>query len=132
DEVGVLVADFCAADAEALQPGLVDEGTGAEASRIFENAAGVFGVEGLAVALEHPDFLDLAHDALRVFLVELESGVEDKFGGDVGAAVVEGEGVLAAVEEEAGDVHAADAGDDGADVAELAAGVHADAATDGA
>src|SRR5437868_591606 len=50
DEIGVLGADFSAADPQTLQPGLVDQRAGAEAARVFENTAAVLGVEWLAVA----------------------------------------------------------------------------------
>src|SRR5580700_419767 len=57
DEVGVLLADFRATDAAALEAGLIDQRAGAEAARILENASGILGVQRLRVPLIHPDFL---------------------------------------------------------------------------
>src|ERR1700691_38208 len=99
DEVGVLGADFGAADAQALEPSLIDQGPGAEAAGVLEDAAAVLGVERLAVALEHPDFLGLLHDPLGIVRLKLKGGAENKRGDDIGAAVIEDQVVLRALKD---------------------------------
>ena len=100
DEIGVLGADFGAADAHAFEAGLIDQGAGAEAARIFEDAAGILGVQRLGVPLVHPDFLGLAHDPLGIVLFQLQRRAEDERGGDVGAAIIENQIVLGALEDD--------------------------------
>ena len=40
DEIRVAIADFRGPYAGSFQPGLLDQGSGTEAARVFENAAG--------------------------------------------------------------------------------------------
>ena len=74
DEVGVLLADLRAADPKALERRLIDQRAGAEAARVLEDAAGVLGVQRLAVLLVHPDLLGPLHDLIGVVLFQFEHG----------------------------------------------------------
>lgn len=131
DEVGMFGADGGAADLHAFESGLVDELSGGGVWGVFEDAAGVWGIKGLAISFEHPDFAGSFEDSLGVIVFELEGGIEDEGSGDIGGSVIEDEVIASSIEDGSGGVHDGDFGDEGADVAEFTAGVHSDGAGDG-
>ena len=70
DEIRVPIADFRAADARSLQSSLIDQHSGADAARVFEDAPGALMRQRLIGLLYDPLLLHPLGELLRVFTLQ--------------------------------------------------------------